>query len=291
MNILVTGGSGFIGSHIVDKLDAAGHSVRVFDIVPPHQPTEVDFVRGDITSREDIRRALPDMDVVYHVAAFSDIDLVKANPVATVEHNILGTAYLLEECRVRKVSRIILASSVYAYDEKGHLYTASKLSSELLCKGYGTLYALPFTILRYGTAYGPRSRQADVVSRFVARAIEGEPLIIRGSGMQGRHFTYVEDLAQGSLAALAAVAENKTYTLAAGEPASIRELADLVIRLLDSRSLIEYEAARQDDHQDYQPDTEAAANDLGWRSEVSLEDGIGRYVDWYRREILKSGVY
>ena len=94
MNILVTGGSGFIGSHLVDKLIEAGHKVRVLDVKQPYQ-TNVEFLKGDITSREDVKRSLGDTDIVYHIAAFSNIDLVKAHPLTTVEYNILGTAYLV----------------------------------------------------------------------------------------------------------------------------------------------------------------------------------------------------
>ena len=171
MNILVTGGSGFIGSHVVDKLVEAGHEVRVLDIKKPYQ-ANIEFLEGDITSREDVKKSLVDIDAVYHIAAFSNIDLVKDHPLATIEQNIMGTAYLLEECRLQKVKRFIFASSVYAYEERGHLYTTCKIASELLCKNYNTLYSLPYTILRYGTAYGPRSRRADVISLFVSRRTE-----------------------------------------------------------------------------------------------------------------------
>ena len=99
----------------------------------------------------------------------------------------------------------MLASTVYAYDERGHLYTTSKVTSELLCKNYRTLYALPYTILRYGTAYGPRNRGDDVVALFVKKALDGENLIIHGTGEQKRNFTYVEDLAAGTVAALAPI--------------------------------------------------------------------------------------
>ncbi len=283
MNILVTGGSGFIGSHLVDKLTEAGHKVRVLDIRQPYHDN-VEFLKGDITSKRDVKRSLSDIDIVYHIAAFSNIDLVKAHPLTTIEYNILGTAYLLEECRKREIRRFIFASSVYVYEERGHLYTTGKIASELLCKSYNTLYSLPYTVLRYGTAYGPRSRGADVVSRFVQRALDGENLVIRGSGEQKRHFTYVEDLALGSVAALNPIAENKTYTLASREAVSIKQLAEIIKGMFNNKVAIEYDSAREDDYQEELADLDKTRNELGWEPKVDLEEGIKRYIEWFKKE-------
>ena len=281
MNILVTGGSGFIGSHVADKLVEAGHQVRVFDLKRPYRD-DVEFIEGDITRKEDVRRGLSGMDVVYHIAAFSNIDLVKDHPLTTIEHNILGTAYLLEQCRQQKAARFILASSVFLFDGRGHLYTTCKLASELLCKNYHTLYSLPYTILRYGTAYGPRSRAADVISLFVRKALEGEHLVVHGSGEQVRHFTYVEDLALGSVAALGPIAENKTYTIASGQPVSIMRLAEAVKRTLNNEIAIEYDSAREDDYGGAVLDIDLAKKELGWEPSVGIEEGIRRYAEWYK---------
>lgn len=282
MRILVTGGSGFIGSHVVDKLVKEGHAVRVIDIMPPYQG-DIEFLEGDITSRQDVMRSIVDIDIVYHIAAFSNIDLVKANPLATIEKNIMGTAYLLEECRRQGIKRFIFASTVYVYDETGHLYTTSKLASELLCKNYHTLYSLPYTILRYGTAYGPRSRGADVISLFVNRVLKGENLIIRGSGRQTRHFTYVEDLAAGSVAALKPIAENKTYTLAGREAISIEQLAEMIRRTCNNNIDITFQDAREDDHREVKFELDTASSELGWKPVVELEGGIRLYVKWLKR--------
>jgi UDP-glucose 4-epimerase len=285
MNILVTGGSGFIGSHVVDKLIDAGHRVRVLDIRKPSHRRDVEYFKGDITSEKDIRKSLAGIEAVCHIAAFSDINLVKDNPLLTVKYNILGTAYLLEECRKQKVKRFILASTVFAYDERGHLYTTSKVASELLCRNYQTLYNLPYTVLRYGTAYGPRNRGDDAISLFVKKALNGENLIIHGTGEQKRNFTYVEDLALGTVAALAPVAENKVYTLVGKRSTSIKELAEIIRRVVNSRIAIEYDTAREDDYRGEVPDTsdiDLKNRELGWEPRFDIEDGIRRYVEWYK---------
>ena len=285
MKILVTGGSGFIGSHVVDNLIDAGHKVRVLDIKKPVHRGDVEYIKGDITSEKDIRKSLNGIEIICHIAAFSDINLVKDNPLLTIKYNIMGTAYLLEECRRQKVKRFILASTVYAYDERGHLYTTSKVASELLCKNYQTLYSLPYTILRYGTAYGPRNRGEDVIARFVERALKGENIIIYGTGEQKRNFTYVEDLAAGTAAALANIAENKVYTLVNKRAVSVKELAEIVKKIVNDKIDIEYDSSRHDDYQGEIPDNadiERQNRELGWEAGVDIEDGIKRYVEWYK---------
>jgi UDP-glucose 4-epimerase len=284
MRVLVTGGSGFIGSHLVDKLAEAGHAVRILDISPPIHTGNVEFLKGDITSREDVRASLDGIEVVYHLAAFADINLVSDNPLKTIEYNIMGTAYLLEECRRLRVRRFILASSVYVYSKQGHLYTTAKLASEEFCKDYQSLYSLPYTILRYGTAYGPRSRMDDVVSIFTARALKGENLLVYGSGKQRRNFIYVEDLARGSVAALKETAENGTYTLCGKESITIERLARMVKRLFSSDIDIEYHPPRENDYGGEVFDLDKARRELGWEPEVSLEDGIKRFAEWYQRQ-------
>lgn len=282
MNILVTGGSGFIGSHVVDKLIEAGHRVRILDIKNPGHREDVEFYEGDITSREDIKRSLLDIDIVYHLAAFSDINLVKANPLLTIQSNIMGTAYLLEECHKQGISRFILASSIYVTSRKGHLYTTSKLAAERLCQDYYTLYSLPYTILRYGTAYGPRSRLDNVVSAFVTRALQNQNLLIYGSGEQQRNFIYVEDLAWGNVAALKTATKNQTYILTSPNAVSIKELAEMVIRIFGEKIGIEYHPAREDDYQGGVASTSKAKRELGWEPKVDIEEGIRRYIDWYQ---------
>lgn len=280
MKTLVTGGSGFIGSHVVDKLIEAGHEVRVFDLKEPHRK-DVEFLRGDIISKGDINKAMKNMEAVYHIAAFSNIDLVKDNPLTTIEYNILGTAYLLEECRKEGIKRFIFASSVYVYEEKGHLYTTSKLASEMICKNYNALYGLPYTILRYGTAYGPRSRNLDVISIFVKRALEGEKMVIFGSGDQRRHFIYIEDLAEGNLAALQDIAKNQTYNLGGMRPITIKEVAETVKKLIGNVA-IEYKEARAGDYEGTIVSNEKVKTGLAWQLKVDFEEGLRRYIQWYK---------
>lgn len=281
MKILVTGGSGFIGSHVVDKLVDDGHDVRILDIKEPCRK-DVDFYSGDICSIKDVTTAMKDIDVVYHMAAFSNIDLVKANPLKTIKLNIMGTAILLEAARKQRIKRFILASSVFVYGKGGHLYTTAKITSEMLCKDYQKLYGLPYTILQLATAYGPRSRGADVISLFVKNAIENKEITINGRGAQVRNFIYVEDLAKGCIAALNKKAENKSYILSGKKSVSILELSKLIRLNINPKVRINIKGKREKDYLGELTVDKGhmSFKELSWEPQFSLLDGLSKYKKW-----------
>ncbi len=219
MKVLVTGGSGFIGSHVVDQVMAAGHEARNFDLyVSPYlngHPFE--NALGDLRSEDDVRAAVSGCDVIIHLAAMADVDQVAKDPTRTEQVNARGTHVLLEAARQEGISRFVYASTIWVYgDATGpeqidedtplplpkHFYTATKIAGEMYVRSYGELYGLEHTILRFGIPYGPRARPTAVVPAFVAKALGGQPLTIAGDGTQSRRFVYVEDLAAGVVAAL-----------------------------------------------------------------------------------------
>lgn len=242
MNIGVIGGSGFIGSHVVDKLIEAGHEVIVFDIMKP-QRNDVRHTYIDITNLSKTTVALTgNYDAVYLLAAMADVNDVYKNPVEAAEVNVMAVANVLEAARRNEIGQTILASTVWVYemacetnvaedtpllpDRVNHVYTASKLAAELYCHSYHKLYDQQFTILRYGIPYGPRARDGTVIATFVKKALNGEPLTIMGDGSQYRNFIYVEDLAMGNVAALQDIAKNQTYDLEGMRPVTIKEVAE-----------------------------------------------------------------
>ena len=279
MNILITGGSGFIGSHIADKAINAGHNIRILDLKSPHRDG-VDFVEGSFMDDLVLEKAIAGMDAVFHIGGFSNIDKVKGDPVGAVELNILGTAKLLNVCRKNNVKRFLFASSVFVEGEEGHIYTTSKKASEALCRDFHTLYGLPYTILRFGTAYGPRSRMEDVISRFVKTAKEENKIIVYGTGSQTRNFIFVEDLAEGAIAALCDGAENKTFPLASPKATEVIEVAETVKRAIGGKPEIVFQnQERTDDYQGSVSGLENAYQALSWRPRTSLEDGIKKFID------------
>jgi len=279
---LVTGGSGFIGSHIVDKLLEKKYNVKVFDTKKPHR-RDVEFIKGDIASLNNLRAAMKNVEYVYHIAALSNINKVVKKPLEAVDLNIISTAKILEASRNSEVKRVIYASSYFVDSGKGHLYTTTKKASEMLCKDYYNLYGLPYTILRYGTAYGPRSRGEDAISIAVKNALSHQPFIIHGDGEQSRNFIYVEDLADGNVRALKNIAKNKTYTLEGIKQIKIKELAEIIKKLTGDLK-IKYKDARPEDYTGNVLSIEEATKDLSWKPKIDFEEGIKRYIKWYKEK-------
>ncbi|MBV9050672.1 MAG: NAD-dependent epimerase/dehydratase family protein, partial [Solirubrobacterales bacterium] len=202
MRVLVTGGSGFIGSHVVDKLRARGHEPVIYDLRPSpwHERGTVEEVFGSITDREALERALHSCDAVAHLAAVADVNDVHAEPEDAERVNARGTVAVLEACRRAGVKRIVYASTIWVYSDcaeesvdedtllppPSHLYTSTKLAGELYCKAYQELYGIDYTILRFGIPYGPRAREAAVIPAFVGKALRGEALTLAGNGSQSR---------------------------------------------------------------------------------------------------------
>jgi UDP-glucose 4-epimerase len=164
------------------------------------------------------------------------------------------------------------------------LYTATKIASEYYCQSYSKLYNIPVTILRYGIPYGPRARDGAVVPIFVQKALKGEPLTIAGDGMQFRKFVYVEDLAEGNVLALKAIAQNKIYNLDGAERVTIKQIAETVQNVLGNVK-IEYVPARPGDFSGKEVSSQLAKNELGWEPRMSFEEGVRRYVEWYKAKV------
>jgi UDP-glucose 4-epimerase len=296
--VLVTGGSGFIGSHVVDKLATAGFEPRIYDLrdSPHHEPGSVDTVIGDLLDDDALRAAMEDCDAVVHLAAYADVGVVAEQPVPAEECNARGTLAVLEAARATG-TRVIYGSTIWVYGNSGdgvideespiglpdHLYTASKLAGEMYCTSYAELYDVPCTILRFGIPYGPRARPSAVIPIFVSKALKGEPLTIAGDGRQTRRFVYVEDLADGVVAALERGREGRVYNLAGDETVTIRELAEVVSGLVGDTEIV-HTPGRNGDFGGAVISNERAAEELGWRASTPLREGVRRYIGWLQPE-------
>src|SRR4051794_11239376 len=302
--VLVTGGAGFIGSFVVDRLRAAGHEAVIFDVRPSphHAPGEVPTVIGDVLDYRSLLKAARGCDAIAHLAAAADVGEVTVDPRAAEELNASGTLHVLEAARELGLKRVLYASTTWVYSEAegrvdeevalqppAHLYTATKLAGELYCHAYRELYGLETTILRFGIPFGPRARPAAVVPSFVRKALDGEPLLIAGSGEQTRRFVYVDDLADGVVRALAPAAANRTYNLVGEEDLSIREIATTVSDLVGDTA-IEHTPARAGDFGGrIEISGERAEAELGWRPQTRFREGVSNYITWQRRvEVDKS---
>ena len=296
MKVVVTGGSGFIGSHVVDKLRAAGHDPRILDLAPSpwHEGGEIDTALADLTDPAAVADAVRGSEAIVHLAAMADVNEVVGQPERTDAVNTRGTFNLLEAARAEGISRLLYASTIWVYgnapgpqphDEDTplvlppHLYTATKLAGEMYCRSFETMYGVSTTILRFGIPYGPRARPAAVVPAFIARAKTGAPLTIAGDGSATRQFVYVEDLAEGVVAALDPVGAGRIYNLVGDELVSVMEIADAV-RELVADVPVEHGPDRPVDLVFGRASGERAASELGWRPRTSFREGVRRYVDW-----------
>jgi UDP-glucose 4-epimerase len=297
VRVLVTGGGGFIGSHVVDRLIGRGDTPRIFDLSasPYHSPLEVETFTGSITDAANLDLAMRDCDAVIHLAAVADVGHVLADPVLAEEVNTRGTLNVLEAACRAKVGRVVYGSTTWVYsdcpeqevDEETpipaprHLYTATKLAGETYCAGYAELYELESTVLRFGIPYGPRARAAGVVAKFTDLAFEGKPLTIAGDGSTTRSFIYVEDLADGIVAALAPEAAGRTYNLSGDEVVTILEIAERVQENTDDCEIV-HTPPRPGDFPGKTISNERALEELGWRAATSFKEGVRRYVEWVR---------
>jgi UDP-glucose 4-epimerase len=302
MRVLVTGGSGFIGSHVVDKLRARGYKPVIYDLRPSTwHDGAVETVLGSITDREGLERALHSCDAVAHLAAVADVNDVHAEPEDAERVNARGTVTVLEAARRAGVKRIVYASTIWVYSDcvedsvdedtllpaPSHLYTSTKLAGELYCKAYQELYGIDYTILRFGIPYGPRARDAAVIPAFVAKALEGEPLTIAGDGSQSRRFVYVEDLADGVALALSDVGRNRVYNLASDENVTIGQIAETVQDLVGGVDIVRT-PARPVDFGGKVVSSERARQELGWAAATPFSEGVARYVQWRQEQAARA---
>jgi len=280
-NALITGGSGFIGSYVVDALVKNKYKVTILDLNQPKRK-DVKFIQGSILDKSIIRSALKNINIIFHLAAVSDITKVKEIPVKTIKTNILGTTFLLEGARNTNIDRFVFAGSIYSYGAAGNLYTTSKTASELIIKNYKLIYGQKFTILRYATAYGPRNREVDAVSIFVRRALKNLDLIIHGNGQQKRNYVCAEDLGYGSLFALEKKATNKIITLVSKRDTKIIDLARMIIKITKSKSKIFFDKKKRrlDDFTSvFSYKSNREKNLMIWRPKYSLEKGLKKYIE------------
>ncbi len=302
MKALVTGGAGFIGSHVVDRLLAEGHEARVFDLLPWAYDARAgcEAVVGDLLDPDVLRNAAEGCDVIVHLAAAADVGLVAKDPAGSEMLNARGTLNVLQAAR-ETGARVVYASTIWVYSDvvesevdedsqlalPSHLYTATKLAGEMYCRAYEQLYEVPTTILRFGIPYGPRARPAAVLPIFVNKALAGEPLTIAGDGMQTRRFVYVEDLADGVVSALAPEAIGRVYNLVSDEDTSVVDIAEAVRAAVGDIEITHVEG-RSGDFAGASVSGERAARELGWRARTPFAEGVERYVAWHREQAAEA---
>jgi UDP-glucose 4-epimerase len=300
MNCLVLGGNGFIGSHLVDKLLAAGHRIRVYDRRDElfRSPLSgVDYAHGGLEDREALRRALGEMDVVYHLISTTIPATSNQAPAFDVQSNVIGTLGLLEECVTARVSRVVFTSSggtVYGVPQGNPIaethptdpicsYGITKLAVEKYLGLFHHLYGLEYVVLRCANAYGPRQDphgQQGAIAAFLTRVARGEPITVWGDGSAVRDYVYVEDLVQAHLLAAQVPERCFTVNIGTGVGHSINQVCRVVSSVTGRSPSVEYQAARSVDVAVNVLDPTLSEKTLSWRSKTSLEEGISKTWKW-----------
>lgn len=239
--VTVVGGSGFLGSHVADQLSESGYRVRIFDRVDSRwkRPGQ-EMIVGDLLDSAQLNEAIAGSQAVYNFAALADLNEALEKPIETVQTNILGNVQVLEACRRNRVSRFVYASTVYVYSREGGFYRCSKQASEHYVEEYQRVYGLDYTILRYGSLYGPRADHTNGLLRIVTRALETGVVRYEGSPEALREYIHVEDAARASVVALGEDFRNQSVVLTGQEPMRVVDLLKMLAEILGMPDAVEF---------------------------------------------------
>ena len=304
MKIIVAGGSGFIGSHVVDALLEQGREVVIYDIDAPRYNQSCAFVRGDIRDIERMTQTLKGASVLYMLAAEANVNRFFESPVFSNDITAGGTLSALEAVRrTGGQARVVLASTEWIYGslpEAGdecitedtqyaqnpdHIYTSSKIASELFCKNYNRLYGIPYTIMRFGIPFGDRARPETVTPIFLRRILSGDPITIHGDGSQTRQFIYVRDLAHGNAVCAAPEAENQVFNLNGGKKISVIEIVRTLEEILGKKASLTFVEDRKGNFKGRFISSEKARKTLGWTPRFDYAEAMRLYVEDYLKNI------
>jgi nucleoside-diphosphate-sugar epimerase len=309
MKILVTGGGGFIGSHLVERLLRGGHAVRVLDNFATGKRenllefvNHIELVEGDIQSYERVHTAVRGRDVVLHQAALPSVPRSVQDPLTSNAANVIGTLNVLLASRDENVRRVVFASSSSIYGANPTLpkqeelaslpmspYAVAKLAGEGYCRSFHQVFGLDTVALRYFNVFGPRqdplSQYAAVIPNFITALLASEQPVIYGDGEQSRDFTYVENVVEANMLAMNAEGvAGKVFNIAAGDRLSLNRLLEHLGQLMDRPVEARYEPGRPGDVPHSHADVSAAEVELGYRPEISVEEGLRRTIAWYERQ-------
>jgi len=230
---VVVGGSGFIGSHVADHLSDAGYQVTIYDKTKSQWlRNDQEIIIGDVEDSEKLNQAIVDAEVVYNFAALADINQALEQPLKTININIVGNLNVLEACRANKVKRFIYASTVYVHSREGGFYRCSKQASEAYVEEYHDIYGLDYTILRYGSLYGPRADKTNGLYRVVQSALKNGVVSYEGDIDAMREYIHVEDAARASIKALNDEFINESVVLTGQEPMKVIDMLKILSEIL-----------------------------------------------------------
>ena len=247
--VIVFGGSGFLGCHVADALSSAGNKVTVFDQRPsPYLRSDQTMVVGDILDASQVQQAMKGQQVVYHFAGLADLDRAADKPLEAVSQNIVGTVNLLDAAVESKVERFVYASTIYVYSRLGGFYRCSKQATELFIEEYNNCYGLEFTVLRYGSLYGPRANEGNGIRRFLSQGLTEGKIIYPGTGDEVREYINVKDAARLSADILAPEYKNQHIVVTGHNPMKSREMLEMIREMVNREISLEFSNASNNFH-------------------------------------------
>ncbi|MBN1562318.1 MAG: SDR family oxidoreductase [Anaerolineae bacterium] len=304
---LVTGGAGFIGSHMVDALLKQGHTVRVVDNFSTghranlaHNADQIDLHEISITDKDALAKAMQGVDYVFHLAALASVPRSVEDPLSNNEHNVTGTLNVLLTARDAGVKRVVYAGSSSAY---GNIdsefksedmtpqplspYAVAKLAAEQYCQVFTEVYGLETVTVRYFNVFGPRqdplSAYAAVIPKFVTMMLDDSPATIEGDGLQSRDFTFIENVVHGNLLAChTAGVAGQVFNIACGDHINLLDMVEMLNKLLGTHLDPVFVAPRAGDVKHSRAAIDKARQMLGYDPVVSFEEGLARTLDWYK---------
>ncbi|MEN8148918.1 MAG: NAD-dependent epimerase/dehydratase family protein [Planctomycetota bacterium] len=308
--IFLTGGAGFIGSHTAEALLARGDHVVTLDNLngfydPAIKRTNVEalsahdgftFVEGDIRDAAAVAEAMDGADAVIHLAAMAGVRPSIEDPALYTDVNLGGTTLLLEAAVERGVGKFVFASSSSVYGERQDPpfsetdpvdhpispYAATKKAGELLAHTFHALHGLPVACLRYFTVYGPRQRPEMAIHKFTRRILEGRPIPMFGDGSSARDYTFISDIVGGTVRALDGVSGYRVYNLGGSGVTTLARLIEVIAEAVGREAVIEKMPNQAGDVSLTSADVSRAKAELGYRPQVAIEEGVRRFVEWYR---------
>ncbi|MBW2248379.1 MAG: SDR family oxidoreductase [Deltaproteobacteria bacterium] len=303
-NILVTGGAGFIGSHLVREMLNRGDRVRVLDNLSTGSKAnlaglDVDFIEGDIRNAAVVQESVKDVDFIFHLAAFISVAGSMEDPLACYDANLNGSLNVLMQASKAGVQRVVLASSAAVYGESESIvaenhplnpqspYASSKLAMEQAAKLFSQSFSLETVCLRFFNAYGPRqspdSPYAAAIPKFIQVMLAGEPATIHGDGHQTRDFVYVGDIVEAMLlGADGDSIDGRVFNIAGGKSVPINELVEILQRFFPETPDPVFAPPRQGDLRFSEADISLAERSLGYRPRIDLQEGLEITVEWFR---------
>lgn len=311
--IVVTGGAGFIGSHIAERCAREGHEVVIVDNLSNYYSPNIKkrniglvlrsgkarFKKGDITNLSFVKKVITkDIDYVFHEAAQGGVRASVLNPFRTNRINVIGTLNVLTAAKDANVKKVINASSSSVYGKVEYLpfdekhpkspvspYGVSKLAAEQYCRVFNEVYGLPTVSLRYFTVYGPRMRPDLAISIFTDKMLRNEPITIFGDGSQTRDFTYVNDIVKMNMALLKNhKCDGRVINVGSGNCITVNDLAENLKKIIGSSSKIIHTQKQKGDAKHTLANVELANKLLEYKPSVSIREGLKRFVEWYKTQ-------